>query len=58
MIEATAAPDAPTEVPAKAGRFWRIVLLLVAAQLVVITLGLFLFGTLGLADGGGGCGGG
>jgi hypothetical protein len=58
VIEATAAaPDAPAEVPAKASRFWRIVLFVVAVQLAVITVGLALFGTLGLADGGGGCGG-
>jgi hypothetical protein len=59
VIEATAAaPDAPAEVPAKTSHFWRIVLFVVAVQLAVITVGLALFGTLGLADGGGGCGGG
>ncbi|HYV21951.1 MAG TPA: hypothetical protein VEN31_04785 [Candidatus Bathyarchaeia archaeon] len=41
-----------------AGRVWRIVLVVVAAQLAVIAFGMVFFSALGLASTGGGCGGG
>jgi hypothetical protein len=57
VIEATATvPEAPAERPS---RVWRIVLLVVSAQLVLIAAGMFFFTALGLAnDGTGSCGGG
>jgi hypothetical protein len=60
MIDAIAtSPEAPAEIPAKASRVWRIVLLVVSVQLVLIAVGMILFTAMGLAnDGIGSCGGG
>jgi hypothetical protein len=60
MIDAIAtSPEAPAEIPAKASRVWRIVLLVVSVQLVLIAIGMILFTAMGLAnDGTGSCGGG
>jgi hypothetical protein len=60
MIDAIAtSPEAPAEIPAKASRVWRIVLLVVSVQLVLIAVGMILFTAMGLAnDGTGSCGGG
>ena len=59
MIEATAnPPDAPAESAGKASRIWRIVLIVVAAQLAIVAVGIFLFSSMGFADAGGSCGGG
>jgi len=60
VIDATTtAPESPADVPARVSRVWRIVLVVVSAQLAVIAVGMLLFGAMGLAnDGTGGCGGG
>jgi hypothetical protein len=60
MLEATATPpETPAEVPARVSRVWRMVLLVVSAQLVIIALGMTFFTLSGLAnDGTGSCGGG
>jgi hypothetical protein len=60
VIDAIATPpEAPAEIPAKASRVWRIVLLVVSVQLVLIAVGMILFTAMGLAnDGTGSCGGG
>ena len=56
MIEATA----PTpETPGKPSRVWRMVLIVVSFQLVLIASGMVVFTALGFAnDATGGCGGG
>jgi amino acid transporter len=57
VIEAPA--SAAPEVPAKVSRVWRIVLLVVAVQALLVVLGTVAFSALGLAnDGTGSCGGG
>ena len=60
MIDATAAaPEGPAEVPARASRIWRMVMIVVAVQLVLIAAGMIFFTAMGFAsDGTGGCGGG
>ena len=61
MIDATdpVAALAEVQAPSRASRFWRIVLFVVSAQLVIIALGMTFFTLSGLAnDGTGGCGGG
>jgi len=59
VIEATAAPEVPADGAAPTNRFWRIVLIVVSAQLAIIAVGLVLFSAMGLAnDGVGTCGGG
>jgi hypothetical protein len=50
------APEAPP--PAKVSRLWRIVLIVVSVQVVLVLLGTVAFSALGLADGPTGCGGG
>jgi hypothetical protein len=50
------APEAPP--PAKVSRVWRIVLIVVAVQALLVILGTVAFSALGLADGPTGCGGG
>jgi len=58
VIEATAATSEPAALPAKASRVWRMVLLVVSVQLVLIAAGMALFTAMGLAnDGTGSCGG-
>ena len=58
MIEATAATPEPAELSAKASRVWRMVLLVVSVQLVLIAAGMVLFSAMGFAsDGTGSCGG-
>ena len=53
-----AAPEGPAEVPARASRIWRMVLIVVAVQLVLIAAGMVLFTAMGFAsDGTGSCGG-
>jgi hypothetical protein len=56
VIEAAPAPEAP--VPARVSRVWRIVLIVVAAQALLVLLGTVAFSALGLADEPTGCGGG
>ena len=60
MIDATTiAPEGSADAPARLSRVWRIVLVVVSAQLAVVALGMLLFSAMGLAnDGTGGCGGG
>ena len=60
MIEAAAAtPETPADPPVRPSRVWRMVLIVVSVQLVVIAAGMLLFTALGLAnDGTGSCGGG
>ena len=60
MIEAPlTASDGPAEDSRGASRIWGIVLIVVAAQLAIIAVGMVLFSAMGLAsDGTGGCGGG
>jgi hypothetical protein len=48
VIEAPA--PAPAEVPAKVSRIWRIVLIVVAVQALLVLLGTVAFSALGLAD--------
>jgi hypothetical protein len=58
VIEAIAVTPEPAELPAKASRVWRMVLLVVSVQLVLIAIGMVLFTAMGLAnDGTGSCGG-
>ena len=59
MIEAPAAtPEAPAE-PVRPSPIWRIVLIVVTFQLVVIAAGMLFFTAMGFAnDGTGSCGGG
>ncbi|MDQ2913062.1 MAG: hypothetical protein M3T56_07380 [Chloroflexota bacterium] len=56
MIDAATAPVPP--VPARMSRFWRIVLIVVAVQALLIALGTVAFSALGLGTEVGGCGGG
>jgi hypothetical protein len=60
MLETgTTAPETPAEGTARVSRVWRMVLIVVSAQLALIAVGMVLFGAMGLAnDGTGGCGGG
>ena len=60
MIDAIATPpEGPTEAPTKASRVWRMVLIVVSVQLVLVAAGMILFTAMGFAnDGTGGCGGG
>ena len=59
MIEATAAPAPEADLAPRPSRVWRMVLLVVSAQLVIIALGMTFFTLSGLAnDGTGSCGGG
>jgi hypothetical protein len=60
MLEATTTPPETLEDrPEKVGRVWRMVLIVVSAQLVLIAAGMVLFSAMGLAnDGTGSCGGG
>jgi len=58
VIEAIAATPEAADVPAKASRIWRMVLIVVSVQLVLIAAGMVLFTAMGLAnDGTGSCGG-
>jgi hypothetical protein len=54
--------DVPTttaaEIPAKVSRVWRVVLIVVAVQALLVALGTVAFSALGFADQGNGCGGG
>jgi len=43
VIEAAVAAPEPAELPAKASRVWRMVLLVVSVQLVLIAIGMVLF---------------
>jgi len=53
------APATPTDGPDKVSQVWRIVLIVVGFQVLVIAAAIFLFSAMGLAnDGTGGCGGG
>ena len=52
------APATPTDGPDKVNHVWRIVLMVVGFQVLAIAAAIFLFSTLGLANGPGGCGGG
>ena len=52
------APATPTDGPDKVSHVWRIVLMVVGFQVLVIAAAIILFSSLGLADGPGGCGGG
>jgi hypothetical protein len=56
VIDASAAPVAP--VPAKVSRFWRIVLIVVAVQALLLVLGTVAVSALGLGNEATGCGGG
>jgi hypothetical protein len=49
-------PESPA--PAKVSRVWRIVLIVMAVQALLVVLGTVAFSALGLADGPSGCGGG
>jgi hypothetical protein len=58
VVEAMAATPDPAEVPARASRIWRMVLIVVSVQLVLIAAGMVFFTAMGLAnDGTGSCGG-
>ena len=58
MIDTIATAPDPAEPPAKASRVWRMVLIVVSVQLVLIAVGMVLFTAMGLAnDGTGSCGG-
>jgi len=52
------APATPTDGPDKVSHVWRIVLIVGGFQVLLIAAAIFLFSSLGLADGPGGCGGG
>ena len=59
MTEATLTPPETSTEPPRASRVWRMVMIVVAVQLVLIAVGMVFFTALGLAnDGTGGCGGG
>jgi hypothetical protein len=60
VIEAPAAtPEAPADPAARSSRVWRMVLIVVTFQLVIIAAGMFFFTAMGFAnDPTGGCGGG
>ncbi len=55
-MDVATAPESPT--PPKVSRVWRVVLIVVAVQAVLIALGTVAFSALGFADQGNGCGGG
>jgi hypothetical protein len=59
VIDRIATPvEAPPDTP-RVSRVWRMVLMVVSVQLVLIAAGMIFFTALGLAnDGVGGCGGG
>jgi hypothetical protein len=53
------APATPTDGPGKVSHLWRIVLMVLAFQVLAIVVAVVLFSAMGLADDGtGGCGGG
>jgi hypothetical protein len=56
VIDASAGPVPP--VPAKVSRFWRVVLIVVAVQALLVVLGTVAFSALGLGNEPTGCGGG
>ena len=57
MTETIATPEAPAE-PSRPGRVWRMVLIVISVQLVLIALGMLFFTAMGFAsDGTGSCGG-
>jgi hypothetical protein len=51
-------PETPADRPDRVSHVWRIVLIVVAVQALLIVLGTFAFAALGLADQPNGCGGG
>jgi len=52
------ATEADTPAPARPSRLWRMILIVVSVQLVLIAAGMALFTAMGLAnDGTGSCGG-
>lgn len=55
-MDVATTPEPP--VSAKVSRVWRIVLIVVAVQAVLVLLGTVAFSALGFADQGNGCGGG
>jgi len=58
VIDATSVPETRAE-PPRPSRVWRMVLLVVSVQLVLIAVGMVFFNALGFADtAAGGCGGG
>ena len=60
MIEAPATTaEVPPDAPVRSNRVWRMVLIVVTFQLVIIAAGMFFFTAMGFAnDPTGGCGGG
>lgn len=60
MIDAAAAtPATPVDPPIRPSRLWRMVLIVVSVQLVLIAAGMLFFTAMGFAnDGTGSCGGG
>jgi len=60
VIEATAATsETPADPPVRPNRVWRMVLIVVSVQLVLIAAGMLFFTAMGFAnDGTGSCGGG
>jgi len=58
VTDAIAVPETPAE-PPRPSRVWRMALLVVSVQLVLIAFGMVFFTALGFADTAtGGCGGG
>jgi hypothetical protein len=59
VIEAPATTaKVPPDAPVRSNRVWRMVLIVVSVQLVLIAAGMLLFTAMGLAnDGTGSCGG-
>jgi hypothetical protein len=55
-MDITATPESP--IPAKVSRKWRILLIVVAVQALLVLLGTVAFSALGFNDQTGGCGGG
>jgi magnesium-transporting ATPase (P-type) len=52
-------PEVPPDAPVRSNRVWRMVLIVVTFQLVIIAAGMFFFTAMGFAnDPTGGCGGG
>jgi len=60
VIDAAAAtPATPADPPIRPSRLWRMVLIVVSVQLVLIAAGMLFFTAMGFAnDGTGSCGGG
>lgn len=59
MIDLAAPPQGPLEAPARPSRLWRMVLIVVTFQLVLIASGMLVFTALGFGgEATGGCGGG